>query len=77
MLRKQKKLEDSLSEHIARAIKAGAKIEPGQLVAEMEAVGRWPDWKQAFIDRCGERAAEMVIACTPYTMRLKVSVADE
>ena len=70
--RKIKRDEDALKEIITKAIDNNYTIEAGALTAKFVPGAVRPSWKDEFVKRCGEDAAEEVIANTPPSKTLEV-----
>ena len=69
---KNKKREDVLKESLLDLCRAGLPIQEGMFTVTVASKGRFPNWKDAFYERCGEEAAQEVIDATPYREELVV-----
>ena len=62
--------EDELRKEISAALAAGAQCSKGPCSALLVPRGRFPDWKGAYVEACGDKAAQNVIESTPYRQEL-------
>lgn len=68
---------DALSKVIIGALNDGDQVELGIYTAEVASGGRYPKWKEAFIERLGQVVADEVIANTPFTEVLNVEMVGD
>lgn len=76
LVRKISKAEDKVKTRIETLLKRGSPCEEGMFTAQFVPGGRYPKWKDAFIQACGEDKAAEVEANTPYTQKLEITVAE-